>query len=372
MIALISFLIIPICIPLKPGNIIEYDDIIRDYVWVRRRGRVLIRRAENESYPYYNIYKFIFLYKTRYCVNYYLDLLTNLELTNVIGHSLRNTPPKDAYLTHLSLEISDHLKIENKNETVKWEISILYSFYNKLKSLSIEQFKTDETIFPIETYERLAKLFKEYNKYINTPNNFSSSSSKSLSSSSSFSNENYPSKLSSIHTGTCNIIEPIEYKKTIKCMSGEFGRLFQTLISLKSPIILSDPINGCEINNNNNNFRNDKYYGKIIITKRGDCPFINKAKYAESVGASGLVVIDNSDVLEPMTINNNNENIKKDENDIKIPCVSMSKSDGEYLLDLLKENENIWIEMSGGDYGIIIIYIYILTLIFFYFYSFIL
>lgn len=59
--AIIAFLIIPICIPLKPGNISEYDELISDYVWLRRRGRVLIRRAENESYPYYNIYKFMYL-----------------------------------------------------------------------------------------------------------------------------------------------------------------------------------------------------------------------------------------------------------------------------------------------------------------------
>lgn len=276
-------------------------------------------------------------------MNYYLDLLTNLELTNVIGHSLRNNQPKDAYLTHLSLEISNHLQIKNKNDTIKWEISILNSFYNKLKSLSIEQLKTDETIFPIETYEKLIKLYKQFDNKNEIDNSNPAKSS-------SFSNENYPTKLCLIHTGSCNIIEPIEYKREIKCMSGEFGKLFQTLISLKSPIILSDPINGCEINNNNAN--DVSKYGKIIITKRGDCPFINKAQYAESVGASGLIVIDNSDSLEPMRINNN-YNIN--EINIKIPCVSINKSDGDYLLQILKENENIWIEMSGGDYGIIII-----------------
>lgn len=135
----------------------------------------------------------------------------------------------------------------------------------------------------------------------------------------------------------------------MKCTSGEFGELLQTIKSLKSPIILSDPIDGCELEKIDS-FQNNTSLstGSILIMKRGKCPFINKALYAIKQSASGLVIINDKDKLEAMTIpnNNNNNNIN-----INIPCVLITKSDGEYLLNLINNNQNIWMEISGGDYA---------------------
>lgn len=110
---------------LKPGNIAEYDQLVADYVWTRRRGEVAIRHIENDTH-YRNIFKYLYIilfifshtYKTQYCSRYYLDVLNNLETVNAISHSLRDLDPTTAYLTHFSLQINDKLQLPYINSII--------------------------------------------------------------------------------------------------------------------------------------------------------------------------------------------------------------------------------------------------------------
>lgn len=55
---IISFITIVKC-ELKPGNIPEYDKLVADYVWTRRRGEVIIRYVENDTH-HRNIFKYLY------------------------------------------------------------------------------------------------------------------------------------------------------------------------------------------------------------------------------------------------------------------------------------------------------------------------
>lgn len=117
---------------LKPGNIAEYDQLVADYVWTRRRGEVAIRHVENDTH-YRNIFKYLYIilsnfshtYKTQYCSKYYLDVLNNLESFNAISHSLRDLDPTTAYLTHFSLLINDKLQLPYILNIINYIVAII-------------------------------------------------------------------------------------------------------------------------------------------------------------------------------------------------------------------------------------------------------
>lgn len=68
--------------------------------------------------------------------------------------------------------------------------------------------------------------------------------------------------------------------------------------------------------------------GTIVLVQRGDCKFDVKAKNAENLGASGLVIFDN--VKNEMIYMNSEEN----DDVVNIPSVFVSKEEGEGILKL--------------------------------------
>jgi hypothetical protein len=64
--------------------------------------------------------------------------------------------------------------------------------------------------------------------------------------------------------------------------------------------------------------------GKVALIGRGGCPFTDKVRRAQRAGAIAVVIVNNADVLF---------NVLGQAKDVRIPVVSVTKSDGETLVD---------------------------------------
>merc|ERR1719310_345778 len=65
----------------------------------------------------------------------------------------------------------------------------------------------------------------------------------------------------------------------------------------------------------------------IVVVRRGDCPFVEKAMHAQSAGADGLIVVSDNDL--PILMAGEGEDHGES---VHIFVVSLSKEDGESLL----------------------------------------
>lgn len=70
----------------------------------------------------------------------------------------------------------------------------------------------------------------------------------------------------------------------------QFGYDFRQNYGVFGKVILAEPIDACNQLKIDSNLSD-----KILVTKRGGCMFVEKARQAQSAGALGLIVIDNSD-----------------------------------------------------------------------------
>ena len=88
------------------------------------------------------------------------------------------------------------------------------------------------------------------------------------------------------------IVEPsllkLIYPNDLKYSVGNIGHVpyGQTIIG---EAILADPLNAClPIKNSWDSKKNF-----FLVAQRGDCPFVTKAQYAQIMGASLMIIIDN-------------------------------------------------------------------------------
>jgi len=82
-----------------------------------------------------------------------------------------------------------------------------------------------------------------------------------------------------------------------------------------------DPQDACEA-------INDDLTGSIALTRRGTCPFTTKAEVVEAAGANGVVIVNNvPGGATPLG--------GLPDNPITIPAVSLSKEEGDRLIDLI-------------------------------------
>jgi ER degradation enhancer, mannosidase alpha-like 3 len=93
--------------------------------------------------------------------------------------------------------------------------------------------------------------------------------------------------------------------------------------------------------------------GRILIAKRGNCMFIDKARLAEKFGAIGLIIIDN---IEDSQNNANSENgatlfaMSGDGvQDVSIPCIFLFGKDGNDLLWILRSYQNMIVLLGNYD-----------------------
>ena len=73
---------------------------------------------------------------------------------------------------------------------------------------------------------------------------------------------------------------------------------------------------------------------KILITRRGGCSFVHKARNAQTVGYSMIVVVNNmqTDIKNIIMTDDGSGN------DIYIPIAMISKDDGEKIIEFMKKN----------------------------------
>lgn len=70
----------------------------------------------------------------------------------------------------------------------------------------------------------------------------------------------------------------------------QFGIKLRSNLGYFGKLILSEPIDACT-----NLTGSVSYYDKILVAKRGNCMFVEKARIAEKSGAIGLIIVDNSE-----------------------------------------------------------------------------
>ena len=75
---------------------------------------------------------------------------------------------------------------------------------------------------------------------------------------------------------------------------------------------------------------------RILITKRGGCSFVYKARNAQYGGFAMIIVVNNMDTdIKKIIMTDDGSG-----NDIYIPIAMISKDDGEKIINYLTENKN--------------------------------
>lgn len=87
--------------------------------------------------------------------------------------------------------------------------------------------------------------------------------------------------------------------------------------------------------------------GRIALIDRGTCPFVVKARNAQSAGAIAAIIVDNSIAGSPPSLGGSDTSIS-------IPVVSLTKSDGDTLRGQLSGGVTVFISadpqrLSGAD-----------------------
>ncbi|XP_073012986.1 signal peptide peptidase-like 2 [Typha latifolia] len=108
-------------------------------------------------------------------------------------------------------------------------------------------------------------------------------------------------------------------------LSARFGTTLPANASeaQRSFAVLTDPLNCCT-------HSSSKLTNSVALAKRGDCTFTAKAKVAQSGGAAGLLVINDSEELYKMVCTENDTSIN-----VTIPVIMIPKSAGEKLTESL-------------------------------------
>lgn len=123
--------------------------------------------------------------------------------------------------------------------------------------------------------------------------------------------------------------------KMIKAAPAQFGKFpnsKDTAFGHFGKIVIAEPLNACVPLTNANEVKN-----KIVIAKRGDCMFIEKARFIQKAGASGTIIIDH---IEGSSFDNSALfSMSGDgENNVDIPVVFIFHTESQILFDMIKTN----------------------------------
>jgi mannosidase alpha-like ER degradation enhancer 3 len=109
----------------------------------------------------------------------------------------------------------------------------------------------------------------------------------------------------------------------------QFGYDFRKNYGMFGKLILANPFDGCS---DYNFTQSIEFSNKIVVTKRGNCMFIEKARKAESYGAVGLIIIDNIDdssyYTSPLFAMSGDGN-----QNVQLPSLFLFGKEGKYFLD---------------------------------------
>ncbi|XP_018824430.1 signal peptide peptidase-like 3 isoform X1 [Juglans regia] len=109
--------------------------------------------------------------------------------------------------------------------------------------------------------------------------------------------------------------------KTLVGMNAKFGALVPSHAekAIRLPAVFANPSNCCSSSSS-------KLSGFIVLSIRGECDFMQKAKVAQSGGAAALVVMNDKEGLSEMDCSDSDAALN-----ISIPVIMISKSGGEAL-----------------------------------------
>uniref|UniRef100_A0A8R1IT19 PA domain-containing protein n=1 Tax=Caenorhabditis japonica TaxID=281687 RepID=A0A8R1IT19_CAEJA len=104
-------------------------------------------------------------------------------------------------------------------------------------------------------------------------------------------------------------------------------------------VVLSDPINGCDI------LRNEIHVPTVILMERGDCSFTVKVLNADNAGATVVMVTDSQNY--DFRVRQDYVNMIPDESLDRagIPCVYIAPVTGRYFRDHLEEGGTMRLNM---------------------------
>lgn len=113
--------------------------------------------------------------------------------------------------------------------------------------------------------------------------------------------------------------------------------------ALEGVIVRAEPIDACSLQA----IRNKTFLrGKIVLTQRGNCMFIEKARNAQKLGAIGVVVVDNvensSSKTMPMFAMSGDGS-----SDVTIPAVFLYSQDAKILSNAMDEHGPITVRMDA-------------------------
>ena len=131
----------------------------------------------------------------------------------------------------------------------------------------------------------------------------------------------------------------------------QFGRQLEKGFRVQGQIILSDPISACQVPIKNGGL----LFGKVVVIRRGECMFVEKARTLQAMGALGGIVLDNSEDSSsresPLFAMSGDGN-----DDVSIPMVFLFKKEGERLLKKIRENPELRVtlqEATGNRYQLL-------------------
>lgn len=98
-------------------------------------------------------------------------------------------------------------------------------------------------------------------------------------------------------------------------------------VGISAEVGIGEPLNGCSSLSNAEELRH-----RVAVLGRGECMFIDKARYAQTAGAVGVIIIDNvegsSSDTQPIFAMSNDEG---NSDDVKIPAVLLFSEQGRIL-----------------------------------------
>ncbi len=125
----------------------------------------------------------------------------------------------------------------------------------------------------------------------------------------------------------------------------QFGYDFRKNYGLFGKLILANPFDGCS---DYNLTQTIDFSNKIVVAKRGNCMFIEKARKVESYGAVGLIIIDNVDESSYYTsplFAMSGDGSKS----VKLPTLFLFGKEGKYLLDNFKKYNDLIVYIGDSS-----------------------
>ena len=126
---------------------------------------------------------------------------------------------------------------------------------------------------------------------------------------------------------SCAVVHPKELEQTMPCQMSLISSLLPQTSDRPLPVVLASPVDGCsEISINIRN--------AIVLVKRGNCLFENKAQRVQDGGGAAMILVNNDPhALFAMS----SLNVVQ----VAIPVVMISKTNGDFLMEHILDGQEL-------------------------------